>query len=328
MKNTAVQEANTTVQGTKSIRKGLRTRPEPKWIRRLKRDKWLYVLVAPGILYFLIFKYLPMGGLIIAFQDYIPYLGFFGSKWVGFQHFVDLFQNPAFGRLFANTILLSIYNLVLVFPIPIIVALLLNEIRFGFFKRSVQTLVYVPHFISMVVVASMTYVFLTTQGGYINDILQGTTGHEVNFLTDPNWFKPMIIIQTIWKNTGWSTIIFLAALAGVNPELYQASTVDGAGRWQQFWHITLPSIRGTITILLILRLGDFLDNGFEQIFLMTNSLNRHAAQVFDTYVYFAGITNGEFSYATAVGLFKSAIAIILVLGSNYLAKRCGQQGIF
>lgn len=327
MKNSTMEGTETTVPYKKT--KNVKTNsPKPKWMRRLIRDKWLYVLVAPGILYFLIFKYLPMWGVIIAFQNYQPYLGFFNSEWVGFQHFIDLFQNPVFGRLFVNTILLSIYNLVLVFPIPIVVALLLNEVRIQLFKRSVQTLVYIPHFISMVVVASMTYVFLTTQGGYVNEIIEGATGETVNFLTDPNWFKPMIIIQTIWKNTGWSTIIFLAALAGVNPQLYQAAIIDGAGRWQQLWHITLPSIKGTITILLILRLGDFLDNGFEQIYLMTNALNRHAAQVFDTYVYFAGITNGAFSYATAVGLFKSAVAIILVLGSNYLAKKFGQQGIF
>ena len=303
-------------------------KPEPKWLRRLKRDKWMYVLLTPGILYFLLFKYLPMWGVLIAFQDYQPYLGFFHSDWVGFDHFIDFFQSPDFFRLFRNTLFLSFLNLVIVFPIPIIVSLLLNEIRIELFKRGVQTLVYVPHFISMVVVVSITYVFFTTEGGYVNELLQNITGHQFNFLTSTQWFRPMIILQTVWQSTGWSTIIFLAALAGVNPELYQAAIVDGAGRWRRLWHITLPAIRSTIVILLILRLGDFLDNGFEHIFLMSNALNRDVADVFDTYVYYLGITNGAFSYSTAVGLFKSVIAIVLVVGANKLAKRFGQEGIY
>ncbi|WP_426455066.1 ABC transporter permease [Paenibacillus sp. S-38] len=297
-------------------------------LRRLQRDKWLYVLLLPGLLYFLIFKYVPMWGVLLAFKNYQPFLGFWESEWVGFEHFRQFFANPDFGRLMRNTLLLSLYNLVFFFPAPIVLALLLNEVRVSLYKRAIQTLVYVPHFMSLVIVASITYVFLTTEGGIVNLLLEKFTGQKIDFLSNPEWFRPMIILQTIWKECGWGTIIFLAALAGVDAEQYEAAIVDGASRWRQLWHITLPSIQSTIVILLILRLGDVLDNGFEQIYLMSNALNRDVADVFDTYVYMMGITQGAFSYSTAVGLFKSVIGVTLVLSSNYLAKRFGQSGIY
>jgi len=301
------------------------TRP---WIGKLKRDRWLYLLLLPGLLYFLVFKYLPMWGVLIAFQNYSPFLGFFGSEWIGFEHFRNFFANPDFGRLLRNTFILAVYDLVFFFPAPILVALLLNEIRVGIFKRFVQTFVYVPHFISMVIVASMTYVFLTPNGGILYELIAMLTGKQINFLSDPAWFRPMIILQIMWKETGWGTIIFLAALASVDVEQYEAAIVDGASRFQRMVHITFPAIASTIIILLILRLGNFLDNGFEQIFLMTNSLNRSVADVFDTYVYFVGITQGAFSYSTAIGLFKSVVGIVLIYGSNWLAKRFGQEGLY
>jgi len=310
------------------LKKQTESQFHPHWLRRFKRDKWLYLLLAPGILYFLIFKYLPMWGVLIAFQNYQPYAGFWKSEWVGFEHFRNFFINPDFFRLLRNTLLLATYNVVFYFPLPIVLALLLNEVRISFFKRTVQTLVYIPHFISMVIVVSITYVFLTTQGGIVNELLEALTGEKMEFLADPGWFRPLIILQIIWKECGWGTIIFLAALAGVDLEQYEAAIVDGAGRLRQLWHVTLPSISSTIVILLILRLGSFMDNGFEQIFLMTNSLNRSVADVFDTYVYFVGITQGSFSYSTAVGLFKSLVGIFLVLTSNYLAKKMGQPGLY
>ncbi len=297
-------------------------------LRQMLRDKWMYVLLTPGLLYFLVFKYLPMWGVLLAFKNYQPYLGFSKSEWVGLEHFRILFANPEFGMLLENTLILSFYNLIFYFPAPIILALLLNEIRLSFFKRTIQTLVYVPHFISMVIVASLTYVFLTTEGGVVNEFLNQQIGHKIDFLTLPEWFRPMIIVQTIWKESGWGTIIFLAALAGVDVEQYEAAIMDGANRWRQMWHITLPSIRSTIVILLILRMGNVLDNGFEQIYLLLNPLNRSVAEVFDTYVYMVGITQGAFSYSTAVGLFKSVVGIILVLGTNWLAKRFGQSGLY
>ncbi|WP_442952367.1 ABC transporter permease [Paenibacillus sp. UNC451MF] len=298
------------------------------FLNRLKRDKWMYILLLPGLLYFLIFKYVPMWGVLLAFKNYQPFTGFWNSEWVGFDHFRNFFQNPDFARLMRNTLLLSLYNLVFFFPAPIAIALLLNEIRKDFYKRTIQTLIYVPHFISMVIVASISYVFLTTEGGIVNSMLEQYTGHKIDFLSNPEWFRPLIILQTMWKECGWGTIIFLAALAGVDTEQYEAAIVDGANRWRQMWHITLPSVRSTIIILLILRVGDVLENGFEQIYLMTNALNREVADVFDTYVYMMGITQGAFSYSTAVGLFKSIVGVILVFTSNYLAKRFGQSGIY
>ncbi|ETT56067.1 protein LplB2 [Paenibacillus sp. FSL H7-689] len=307
------------------------TRPmrrESNWKRQIKRNKWLYVLVLPGFLYFVIFKYLPMWGIIIAFQDYQPFLGIRESNWVGLENFTNFFSNPDFFRLLRNTLVLALYDLIFFFPAPIIIALLLNEIRVAFFKRTIQTLVYVPHFVSMVIIASITYVFLTPQGGVLYDLIAWITGKPIDVLSSPGSFRPLIIVQMMWKEMGWGTIIFLAALAGVDTEQYEASIVDGAGRLRRMWHITLPAIRTTIVILLILRLGNFLDTGFEQIYLMTNSLNRDVADVFDTYVYTVGITQGAFSYSTAVGLFKSVVGVILVLGSNKLAKKFGHPGIY
>jgi putative aldouronate transport system permease protein len=301
-------------------------RRRSKWAK-IRKDYWLYILLLPGLAYFIIFKYLPMWGIVIAFQDFSPFLGVLKSNWVGVKHFVNFFNNPDFVRLLRNTLILGFYDLVFFFPAPIIAALLLNEIRVGIFKRAVQTMIYVPHFISMVIVASMTYVFLTTNGGVVNEIIHELTGQRINFLADPAWFRPLIILQIMWKETGWGTIIFLAALASVDVEQYEAAIVDGASRFQRLWHITLPAISSTIVILLILRLGNFLDTGFEQIFLMTNSLNRTVADVFDTYVYQVGIRQGAFSYSTAVGLFKSVVGIILIYGSNYFAKKFGHEGI-
>ncbi|MFM9329757.1 ABC transporter permease [Paenibacillus mesotrionivorans] len=296
--------------------------------KRLKRDKWLYLLITPGLLYFIIFKYVPLWGILLAFKNYQPFLGFFKSDWVGLDHFTMFFQNIEFTMLLRNTLVLSLYSLVFSFPAPILLALLLNEVRLSWYKRSIQTLVYVPHFISMVIVASLTYILLTTEGGTINEFIFQLTGQKISFLTDPEWFRPLIILQTIWKECGWGTVIFLAALAGVDVEQYEAAIMDGANRWKQTWHITLPSIRSTIVILLILRMGNILDNGFEQIYLMMNALNREVAEVFDTYVYTVGITQGAFSYSTAVGLFKSVIGVTLVLGSNWLAKRFGESGLY
>ncbi|WP_243459417.1 ABC transporter permease [Metabacillus bambusae] len=297
-------------------------------LQRLKRDRWLYLLLVPGILYFLIFKYAPMWGIVIAFQDYSPFKGVLGSEWVGFENFIDFFQNPDFFRLLRNTFILAVLDLVFFFPAPIILSLLLNELRINSYKRTVQTFIYVPHFMSWVIIASITYIFFTTSGGVINEIVSYFYGKEINFLSSPEWFRPLIMGQIIWKETGWGTVIFLAALATVDQEQYEAAIVDGAGRFRRLWHVTLPAVRSTIVVLLILRLGNFLDTGFQQIFLMSNSLNRSVADVFDTYVYFVGITQGAYSYSTAVGLFKSVVGIILVLGANKLAKKLGQDGIF
>jgi putative aldouronate transport system permease protein len=292
------------------------------------RDRWLYLMLLPGIIYFILFKYLPMWGVFIAFQDYQPYLGFWRSDWVGLKHFTRFFSDPSFGMLFRNTIVLAIYNLLLFFPLPIIVALMLNEIRREFFKRTIQTLIYIPHFFSWVVVVGIFYILFTVEGGTVNDLIVKMGGEKINFLLSADWFRTMIMAEVIWKENGWGTIIFLAALSGVDPTQYEAAKIDGAGRMRQLWHITLPAIRSTIIILLILRMGDFLDTGFEQIILMLNAMNREVGEVFDTYVYTIGINQGQFSYSTAVGLFKSVVGLFLVLAANALAKKAGEEGIY
>ncbi|WP_420819498.1 ABC transporter permease [Paenibacillus thalictri] len=285
-------------------------------------------MVTPGLLYFLLFKYVPMWGVLIAFKDYLPFRGFWGSKWVGFKHFIRFFNDPWFWLLFKNTFILAFYNIVFFFPIPILLALMLNEIKFDRFKRALQTAIYIPHFVSWVVVVGIIYMFFTTEGGLVNEWVAAAGGAKINFLLSNDWFRPLIILEVIWKEGGWGTIIFLAALAGVDPTLYEAAKIDGASRIRQLWHITLPAIRSTIVILLILRLGSFLDSGFEQIFLMLNPMNRQVGEVFDTYVFSNGIQQGQFSFSTAVGLFKSVIGLILVGASNYLAKKFGEEGVY
>jgi putative aldouronate transport system permease protein len=296
--------------------------------KRFKRHRWFYIMLMPGLLFFIIYKYLPMWGLLISFQDYQPFLGFAHSKWVGFKHFQRFFGEEAFWMLLRNTFILAIYNILFFFPLPIIISLMLNEIRKEVFKRVVQTLIYIPHFVSWVVVAGISFLFFSSQGGIVNNMLISLGKEPVNFLLSQEWFRTMITSQVIWKETGWGTIIFLAALAGVDPQLYEAARMDGAGRMRQLWHITLPAIRGTIVIMLILRLGTFMDSGFEQIFLMINPMNRQVGEVFDTFVYDAGISQGKFSYSSAVGMFKSAISLVLVVSANYLAKKFGDNGIY
>lgn len=294
----------------------------------IRQNKWLYILTIPGLLYFAIFKYAPMYGLIIAFKDYVPFLGIADSKWVGLQNFQDFFANPDFFRIFWNTLAIAFLNIVFAFPAPIFLALLLNEVRLKVYQRAIQTFVYVPHFLSWTIVVSLWHILFNLDHGAITEIVLSLTGREIDFLTDPAWFRPMIILQSIWKEMGWGTIIYLAALAGVDQEQYEAAIMDGAGRFRRVWHITLPAIRSTIVIMLIMKVGSILSTGFDQFYLMTNQLNRPVADVFDTYVYMMGITNGAYSYSTAVGLFKSLIGIILVFSTNRLAKKFGESGLY
>lgn len=301
---------------------------KPPLRRRLVRYRWLYLLLVPGVAYFAVFKYAPMYGVTIAFQDYVPFLGFTGSKWVGLANFRELFASPDFLRILGNTLILALLNVVFVFPAPIVVALLLNELRLSVLKRAVQTSIYIPHFLSWTIVAALTYLLFSVDAGPITHLWNAVFGGHVDFLASTTWFRPVIILQTLWKSTGWGTIIYLAALAGVDPNLYEAARIDGANRFRQMWHITLPSIRSTIVVMAILTSGHLLDTGFEQIYLMSNSLNRSVADVFDTYVYFIGITQGAFSYSTAIGLFKAVVGVILIFGSNWVARRFKQPGLF
>ncbi len=296
--------------------------------RRALKNRWLYMMLVPGVVYFVVFKYLPMWGVMIAFKDYSPFTGFLGSPWAGLHHFQRFLTAPAFPIVFRNTLILAVYNLLFFFPLPIAIALLLNELRSEAYKRTIQTLIYIPHFISWVVVVGIAYILFTPDGGVVNDLLVSAGREKINFLLTPEWFRPMVVGQVIWKETGWGTILFLAALTAIDPQLYEAARIDGAGRWPQTWHVTLPGIRSTIVVLFILRLGHFLDSGFEQIFLMLNAMNEETGNVFDTFVYISGIQQGNFSYATAANLFKSLVGITLVLLANTLAKRAGEEGIY
>ena len=296
-------------------------------LKTMRKSYWLYIMCVPGIVYFILFRYLPMWGILIGFKDYNIWAGFGASPWVGFKHFIRFFSASNFSSLMINTLLLSLYSIIFAFPAPIILALFLNEIQKKYFKRTVQTLIYVPHFISWVIVASISFMVLNTTGP-INGLIASMGGERFAFLTEISSFRPIIIIQTIWKESGWGTIVFLAALTAVDAEQYEAAIVDGAGRFRQVWHITLPAIRSTIVILLILRMGNVLDNGFDQIFLMSNAGNRAVSDVLDTFTYREGIVNGFFSYTTAIGFFKSIIGMVLIFGSNKLAKIAGESGIF
>jgi putative aldouronate transport system permease protein len=295
---------------------------------RIVKHRTIYLLVLPGLLFFLIFKIAPMWGLLLAFKDYNPFLGFTGSEWVGIKHFADLFASSSFYIMLRNTLAINIIALVFQFPLPILLALMLNEIRHESFKRFNQSIVYLPHFLSWVVVASMTFFLLSTDVGIVNKLIAANGGETISFLSDPNYFWGLLTAQVMWKEAGWGTIIFLAAMAGVDPQRYEAAVVDGAGRFRQIWHITLPAIRPTIIILLILRLGSMFDTGFEQILLMMNPLVRNVGEVFDTYSYTYGILQGKISIGVTVGLFKGLVGLVLIVLANRIVKRLGHEGIY
>ncbi|MBQ7679948.1 MAG: sugar ABC transporter permease [Butyrivibrio sp.] len=292
------------------------------------KHKWLYLMLLPGLVYFIMFKYVPMGGLVIAFKNYSPFRGIWASDWVGFKNFIDFFKTPDFGRLFRNTLGISLLQLALYFPAPIILSLFLNEVYHNTYKRVIQTLVYIPHFVSWVIVASLTFQLFNSQDGVINMLYRAVSGTTFNLLSNPKTFWGLIVGQDIWRETGYGTIIYLAALAGVDQEMYEAARIDGAGRWRLMWHITLPAIKGTVIMMLILRVGGLLNTGYEQIFLMRNDLNVSTAEVFDTYIYTRGIVQGSYSFSSAAGMFKSVIGMILVLTSDRIAKAFGESGIY
>ncbi|MDG0813583.1 ABC transporter permease subunit [Cohnella rhizosphaerae] len=275
------------------------------------------------MLYFLLFKIIPVFGNVIAFQDYNPFKGMWASDWVGFSNFKRIFEDTEVLRILRNTLFISLMQIIFVFPAPILLAIMLNEVAREKTKRLIQSIIYLPHFFSWVVIVSIATIFLKPEG-LINQLLQYFGYDWVSFMTNPHLFVPIVIVELIWKETGWSTIIFLAALASINHELLEAAIVDGANRWKRIWHIIVPSIGSTIAILLILRLGTVLDTGFEQIFLMLNPFNRDIGEVLDTYVYTKGIKQGDFSFSTAVGLFKGVVGLVLVLTANRIIKKVRQ----
>ncbi|MBP1990105.1 ABC transporter permease [Paenibacillus eucommiae] len=302
-----------------------------KSFKLIKRNKLYYALIAPGLVYFLLFHYVPLYGIVIAFKDVSPFDGFtgiFASEWVGLKHFRNFVQSYYFWDIMKNTVMISLYRMLFGFPAPILLALLLNEVRKKFFQRFVQTISYLPHFISMVVLAGLLTTLLTTDGGIVNVVLQKLGLEPVFFLGDASYFRSVLVASGVWKEVGWGTIIYLAAIAGIDPQLYEAAVVDGAGRFRQIWHITLPGILFIIVILFILSIGGLLEAGFEQIFLLYSPSVYKVADIIDTYVYRKGLVELQYSFAAAVGLFKAVIAFVLLLGANYGAKKLEQDGIW
>ena len=323
-----MEKATVTSHPFQRTKQEIKARERKKKWAQIKTNKFLYLMLFPGVLYFVIFKYFPMGGLVIAFQDYQPWAGIVGSPFVGLKHFIRLFTEDTFMMLMKNTLAIFAYNIFFSFPFPILLALFLNELRSDKLKKGIQTVIYLPHFMSWVIVVSIFYVLLTTEGGVINNIIVANGGERISFLTDPDWLRPMYIFQQIWKGAGWGTIVYLSAITNVDARLYEAADMDGANRFRKIWHITLPAIRPTIITLLILKIGDVLELGFEHMFLLMNSMNKGVAQIFDTFVYTAGIQNGQLSYSTAVGLFKGLVGLVLVVGANKLAKKFGEDGVY
>ncbi|GAA3412513.1 ABC transporter permease [Paenibacillus hodogayensis] len=305
----------------------------PQASKRAKRHPllryWdLYLMALPALIFLIVFKYVPMYGVVIAFKDYNIMQGVFHSKWIGLQYFRELFAFDEFPRVIRNTLLISLMKLVVGFPAPIILALLLNELRLEKFKRSVQTVTYIPHFISWVVIGGIAVDLLSPSSGIVNKLIQSLGFEPIFFLSDEKLFRWILVFSDMWKEVGWGAIIYLAALLGINEEMFQAATVDGAGRLRQIWHISLPSIRSTIVILLLLRIGHLLDAGFEQVLVMYNPTVYDVGDIIDTYVFRVGLGTMQFGLTTAAGLFKSAIGCILLVLANTLARRMGEDGIF
>lgn len=292
--------------------------------------KWglLYLLMLPGILYFLIFRYWPIYGLVIAFKDYRVFDGILASPWVGLEHFESLFANPLFMRSIRNTLVISGLKLLVGFTPPILLALMLNEVRWAKFKRFVQTVSYLPHFLSWIIIYGILLAFLSPGQGLINQWITGLGGAAIPFMTKGPWFVAVVVLSDIWKDVGWGAIIYLAALTGINPSLYEAATLDGANRLQQMRYISLPGIQPVIVLLLILRLGYLLDAGFEQIYILYNPLVYNVGDILDTWIFRNGIEEFRFSIATAASLLRSLVGFALVLTANKLAKLWTGEGIW
>lgn len=300
----------------------------PGRVRMAFKRCWiLYLMILPVVAYYVIFHYLPMGGLVIAFKDYRVARGILGSKWVGLKHFIDFFQSEFAWQTTRNTLSISCLGLIFSFPAPIILAILLNEVKAAHFKKAVQTITYMPHFISLVIICAMVRDFCATRGLF-NTILNALGFKSIDFLIQPKWFYPIYITSGIWQNIGWDSIIYLSALSAIDQELYEAAAVDGAGRLRRIWSVTLPGILPTITILLILRIGSIMSVGFEKIILLYNPSVYETADVISTYVYRRGLVDGKYSFASAVGLMNSIINFALLLMADRISKHFGQSGLF
>nr|WP_231506196.1 ABC transporter permease subunit [Paenibacillus sp. UNC451MF] len=288
----------------------------------------MYILLVPGLIFLFLFKYAPMYGIVIAFQDFNIFDGISGSKWVGLEQFSKLIKSEEFIQVFLNTLLISMYKIVLLFPIPIVVALLLNEIRRMFFKRTVQTIIYLPHFLSWVIISGLFINILSPSGGLINQMIAWFGMEPISFLLDNDFFRSVVVFTAGWKEVGWNAIIFIAAIAGIEQEQYEAAAIDGAGRIKQMWYITLPGILPTIVLMFILRIGHLLEAGTEQILTLYNPVVYQTGDVIGTFVYRIGLGKMDYSFSTAVGLFNSVVGFLLIVFGNMLSKKLLQRSIW
>ncbi|CAG7645416.1 ABC transporter permease [Paenibacillus allorhizosphaerae] len=301
---------------------------EPSVWLQYKKHKYLLLMLAPGLIWYVIFYYGPLYGIQIAFKDYRIMAGIGGSEWVGLFHFKQMFIVSDFWLILRNTLLISFYHIVFGFPAPIVLALLFNELRLQLFKRIAQSISYLPHFFSWVILAGLLAIILSPTTGIVNQFIQWLGFEPIYFLGDKNYFRFTLVMSGIWKEIGWGTIIYLAALAGIDPHLYEAAVMDGASRFRQIIHITLPSIMPVIAILFILRIGHLMDAGFDQVLNLYNPAVYSVSDIIDTYVFRTGINRMQYSFTTAVGLFKNVVGFILVLLTNYIVKKSGQESLF
>jgi putative aldouronate transport system permease protein len=307
-----------------------RTKPSRKEriVDHLKRDWQIYLMLLPTIVWLILFLYKPMYGLQVAFKDYSLFRGVAGSEWIGFEHFERLLASDQFARALRNTVLISLYSLLIAFPIPILLALMFNEILNQKFKKTTQTIVYLPHFISSVIIAGIVITAFSPSSGIVNTILGWFGVEPVYFLTRPEWFRPIFIGTTIWQEAGFQSIVYLAAIAGVSPTLYESAVVDGASRWQMMWKITIPSILPTIIIMLIIRIGNILEVSFEMIILLYQPATYETGDVVNTFIYRQGIQAGQYDFAAAAGLFNAVMAFILVISANSLSRRYSRTSLW
>lgn len=299
-----------------------------KLLQELRRDWMLYAMLAPALVWFLIFNYLPMAGLQMAFKQFSAFKGISGSPWVGFEHFHALFESEQFLRAIWNTVVISFYSLILAAPVPIVLALMINEVQSRGLRRTVQTVVYLPHFVSVVIVAGIVIAMLSPGSGLVNNLLQALGLDKVYFLTRPEWFRTVYISSNIWKEAGFDSIIYLAAIMSINPSLYESAQVDGATRWQMIWRITIPCILPTIAVLLVIRLGHVLEVGYEYIILLYQPATYQTADVISTYIYRQGLQGARYDLAAAAGIFNSVVALVLVLIANKISRRITRTGVF
>ena len=303
-------------------------RKELSPFQKMKKNYQLYLLILPTFIYFIIFRYVPMYGVMMAFKDFVASKGIMGSPWVGLKHFDRFFNSFQFEALIKNTIGLSVYQLLITFPIPIIIALMLNQLAREKVKKFIQTVIYAPYFISTVVLVGMLHIFLSPSSGFINNIIQAFGGEPIYFFSSPKWFQPLYILSSVWQGTGWATVIYMAALSGVDTQLHEAAIVDGASKFKRILTVDVPAIMPVIIIQLILSIGNVMNVGFEKAFLMQSPLNLDTSEIIGTYIYKVGLQQAQYSFSTAVGLFNAVINVILLVTVNKIVKKFSESSLW